>query len=182
MSEKPTTSDLPTKSASEYQTDPESKSEPPLFPPTKPGKKPNYGTNNTLELLEQIPSKVVEMKLDDVLTAVKDVDNLCDFGRCKTKTSLMGQNCDYCHKRFCFKHGLPEVHGCGEAAKKNERKQFLHPKPVKTIRQEEDLEKAKKKLQSKLKDMQVGRMQKTGGGGGADGASKSSGGRKKKAK
>lgn len=55
------------------------------------------------------------------------------------------------------------VHGCGEAAKKNERKQFLHPKPAKTIKQEEELDKAKKKLQAKLKDMQVGRMQKTGG-------------------
>lgn len=48
------------------------------------------------------------MKLDDVLTAVKDVDNLCDFSRCKAKTSLMGQDCEYCSKRFCFKHGLPE--------------------------------------------------------------------------
>lgn len=157
----------------------ENKTENTLFPPTKPGKKPNYGTNNTLELLEKIPSQVVEMKLDDVLTAVKDVDNLCDFTRCKTKTNLMGQNCDYCSKRFCFKHGLPEVHGCGEAAKKNERKLFLHPKPAKTIRQEEELEKAKKKLQAKLKDMQVGRMQKTGG---ADSSKGGSGGRKKKGK
>ncbi|KAM7346041.1 uncharacterized protein ACRADG_012062 [Cochliomyia hominivorax] len=161
----------------------ESKTEAPLFPPTKPGKKPNYGTNNTVELLEKIPSQVVEMKLDDVLTAVKDVDNLCDFARCKTKTNLMGQNCDYCQKRYCFKHGLPEIHGCGEAAKKNERKLFLHPKPAKTIKQEEELEKAKKKLHAKLKDMQVGRMQKTGGGEGAGGSGKGgSGGRKKKGK
>ncbi|XP_023302640.2 DNA-binding protein SMUBP-2 [Lucilia cuprina] len=184
MSEKPTTNDLPAKSSGVAdQTEPANKVEPPLFPPAKPGKKPNYGTNNTLELLDKIPSQVVEMKLDDVLTAVKDVDNLCDFARCKTKTSLMGQNCDYCRKRFCFKHGLPEVHGCGEAAKKTERKQFLHPKPAKTIKQEEELEKAKKKLQAKLKDMQVGRMQKTGGG--ADSSGKSgagSGGRKKKSK
>ncbi|XP_037818145.1 DNA-binding protein SMUBP-2 isoform X1 [Lucilia sericata] len=185
MSEKPTTNNLPAKSSGVAdQTEAANKTDPPLFPPAKPGKKPNYGTNNTLELLDKIPSQVVEMKLDDVLTAVKDVDNLCDFARCKTKTSLMGQNCDYCHKRFCFKHGLPEVHGCGEAAKKTERKQFLHPKPAKTIKQEEELEKAKKKLQAKLKDMQVGRMQKTGGGG-AESSGKSgagSGGRKKKSK
>ncbi|XP_061397942.1 DNA-binding protein SMUBP-2 [Musca vetustissima] len=182
MSEnKPKSEDVQQQSETTATNSLQSPTEPPLFPPAKPGKKPDYGTNNTLELLEKIPSKVVEMKLDDVLTAVKDVDNLCDYARCKAKTSLMGQNCDHCQKRYCFKHGLPEVHGCGEAAKKTERKQFLHPKPVKTVRQEEELEKAKKKLHSKLKDMQVGRMQKTGdlpqssrgGGGGA---------RKKKAK
>lgn len=158
----------------------------PLFPLID-GKKPDYGTNNTLELLERIPSQVVEMKLDDVLTAVKVVDNLCDYSRCKTKTSLMGQDCELCHKRFCFKHGLPEVHGCGEAAKKDERKKFLHPKPLKTVRQEAELAQAKKKLHSKLKDMQVNRMQKTGSsasgnGSNAGGSNGSSGSRKKKAK
>uniref|UniRef100_A0A1I8Q9H4 AN1-type domain-containing protein n=1 Tax=Stomoxys calcitrans TaxID=35570 RepID=A0A1I8Q9H4_STOCA len=151
-------------------------SESTLFPPSKPGKKPDYGTNNTLELLEKIPSKVVDMKLDDVLTAVKDVDNLCDYQRCKAKTSLIGQNCEHCAKRFCFKHALPEVHGCGEAVKRSERKQFMHPKPAKTVKHEEELDKAKKKLHAKLKDMQVGRMQKTGevpkGSGGGDGARK----------
>lgn len=77
----------------------------------------------------------------------------------------MGQDCHHCKKRFCFKHGLPEVHGCGEDIKREERKNFLHPKPVKTIRQEEDVKNAKKRLDAKLKDMQVGRMQKANGGG-----------------
>ncbi|XP_017865046.1 PREDICTED: DNA-binding protein SMUBP-2 [Drosophila arizonae] len=134
----------------------------PLFPPTKPGKPANYGTNNTLELLERIPSQVVDLKLDEVLTAVKTVDNLCDYPRCKTRTSLMGQDCEHCSKRFCFKHGLPEVHGCGEIKKREARKEFLHPKPLKTIRQEEEHKNAKKKLNEKLKNMQVARMQKTG--------------------
>ncbi|XP_033247492.1 DNA-binding protein SMUBP-2-like [Drosophila miranda] len=139
--------------------------ETPLFPPAKPGKRIDYGTNDTLELLERIPSQVVDLKLDDVLTAVKEVDNLCDYARCKTKTSLMGQDCPHCKKRFCFKHGLPEVHGCGEEIKRDERKKFLHPKPAKTVRHEEDVKNAKKRLDAKLKDMQVGRMQKATGGG-----------------
>ncbi|XP_034110037.1 DNA-binding protein SMUBP-2 [Drosophila sulfurigaster albostrigata] len=134
----------------------------PLFPPAKPGKAANYGTNNTLELLERIPSQIVDLKLDEVLTAVKTVDNLCDFARCKAKTSLMGQDCELCKKRFCFKHGLPEVHGCGMEKKREARKEFLNPKPIKTIRHEEELKNAKKKLNEKLKNMQVGRMQKTG--------------------
>ncbi|XP_017836772.1 DNA-binding protein SMUBP-2 [Drosophila busckii] len=134
--------------------------EDPLFPPPKPGKAPNYGTNNTLELLERIPSQMVDLKLNEVLTAVKTVDNLCDYPKCKTKTSLMGQDCELCKKRFCFKHGLPEVHGCGMEKKREERKNFLHPKPLKTVRHEEDLKNAKKKLNEKLKNMQVGRTQK----------------------
>lgn len=140
------------------------KSKAPLFPIEPGKKKPDYGTNDTLTLLEQIPSQVVEMKLDDVLTAVKVVDNLCDYQRCKEKTTLMGLDCAFCKKRFCFKHGLPEVHGCGEAVKQEERKNFMKPKPLKTVRQEQDLAKAKVKLNAKLKDMQVGRMQNTGGG------------------
>lgn len=132
--------------------------------PCENGKHPNYGTNDTLELLEKIPGELVDMKLDEVLVAVKTVDNLCDFKSCKTATSLMGLDCCHCKKRFCFKHGLPEVHGCGEAIKKDERQKFLHPKPAKTVRQEVDLAKAKVKLQTKLKDMQVCRMQKNVGG------------------
>ncbi|XP_055856631.1 DNA-binding protein SMUBP-2 [Episyrphus balteatus] len=158
------------------------KSKGPLFPIEPGKKKPDYGTNDTLTLLEQIPSQMVEMKLDDVLTAVKEVDNLCDYQRCKTKTNLMGQNCDHCKKRFCFKHGLPEVHGCGEAVKQEERKNFLKPKPLKTVRQEQDLAKAKVKLNAKLKDMQVGRMPKPSSGGSGGAAASSGGGKKKKAK
>lgn len=161
------------------------KSHNPLFPIEPGKKKPDYGTNDTRTLLEQIPSQIVELKLDDVLTAVKEVDNLCDYQRCKAKTTLMGQDCDHCKKRFCFKHGLPEVHGCGEAVKKEERKNFLKPKPLKTVRQEQDLAKAKVKLNAKLKDMQVSRMAKpsSAGGGGGGAASGSSGaGKKKKAK
>ncbi|CAD7012128.1 DNA-binding protein SMUBP-2 [Ceratitis capitata] len=153
-----------TDSATKSSSSSDAAQDAPLFP-IAPGKsRPNYGTNNTLELLERIPTEVVNLKLDDVLTAVKDVDNMCDYPRCKTKTKLMGQDCELCRKRFCFKHGLPEVHGCGEAVKREERVKFLHPKPAKTIREEADLAQAKKKLQSKLKDMQVGRMQKVNGG------------------
>lgn len=104
---------------------------------------------------------MVDLKLDEVLTAVKEVDNLCDYGRCKAKTTLIGETCGYCNKRFCFKHNLPEIHGCGEAAKSHTRKLFMNPKPAKTYRQEAELAKAKKRLQIKLQNMQAERTQKT---------------------
>ncbi|XP_037049600.1 DNA-binding protein SMUBP-2 [Bradysia coprophila] len=117
-------------------------------------------TNHTLEMLEQIPSNVVQEKLDDVLAAVKQLDSTCDYTRCKAKTALMFQDCALCKQRFCFKHGLPEVHGCGDAVKRQEREQFLHPTPLKTIRQEAELKKARDRMEQKLKDMSLSRKAK----------------------
>ncbi|KAJ6640780.1 DNA-binding protein SMUBP-2 [Pseudolycoriella hygida] len=114
-------------------------------------------TNHSLEMLEQIPTEVVQEKLDDVLAAVKQLDSTCDYARCKTKTALMFQNCTLCKQRFCFKHGLPEVHGCGDAVRRQEREEFLHPTPLKTLRHEAELKKARERMEQKLKDMNLAR-------------------------
>lgn len=85
---------------------------------SKPAKK----VNKTSEMLEPIPTAVLNKNLDDVLKTVRQLDNTCDFNRCPKKTSLIGQDCTLCKQRFCMKHQLPEVHGCGGAIKKTERK------------------------------------------------------------
>lgn len=72
---------------------------------SKPAKK----VNKTSEMLEKISSNTVNANLDDVLKTVRQLDNICDFGRCRTKTSLIGQDCTLCEQRFCLKHQLPEV-------------------------------------------------------------------------
>ncbi|XP_055706439.1 DNA-binding protein SMUBP-2 [Phlebotomus papatasi] len=117
-------------------------------------------TNDSGALVKEIPTNVVNENLSDVLDSVHILDTLCDYKRCKQKTSLMGQDCSYCQKRFCFKHGLPEVHGCGEAIKKDERKKFMHPVPEKTRREAEDLAKLRVKFKENLKDMQRQRLAK----------------------
>lgn len=114
--------------------------------------------------LDTLSNVKVEKDLENVLETVKTLDVLCAYTKCKMKTNLMGQNCEYCRERYCFKHGLPEIHGCGEAVRKDERKKFLHPEPAKTIRQREDLAKAKTRLHVKLKDMNISRKQKQPGG------------------
>ncbi|KAL5288786.1 hypothetical protein ACFFRR_009164 [Megaselia abdita] len=136
-----------------------------LFPTASGSKKPNYGTNSSAELIKNIPSDVVENNFDEVVKAIKTVDSTCDFEKCKTKTNLIGQDCNLCKKRFCFKHNLPEIHGCGNAIKKEERKNFLKPVPLKTIRAEEEHTKAKGRLDSKLKEMQETRLAKAPGAG-----------------
>lgn len=94
------------------------------------------------------------------MAAVKQLDSTCDYTKCRAKTTLIFQNCTLCKQRFCFKHGLPEVHGCGDAVKRQEREQFLRPIPLKTIRQEAELKKARERMEQKLKDMSLARKAK----------------------
>lgn len=111
-------------------------------------------------MLEPIPAPVVHDKLDDVLAAVRQLDTTCDQPKCKAKTGLMFMDCGHCKQRFCFKHGLPEVHGCGDAIKRQERDAFQHPVPQRTKQTAKELENAKEKLHQKLKDMNLSRKSK----------------------
>uniref|UniRef100_A0A1Q3FXL0 AN1-type domain-containing protein n=2 Tax=Culex tarsalis TaxID=7177 RepID=A0A1Q3FXL0_CULTA len=122
------------------------------------------------EILQPLPSGTVERNLDTVLDAVKTVDQTCDYKRCKQKTNMMGSNCTFCKQRFCFKHGLPEIHGCGEEVKRKEREEFLHPLPAKTVQAQEDLKKAHGRLEQKLKQMNLSRKAKPPTGGESSGA------------
>ena len=36
----------------------------------------------------------------------------CSFESCKKKVHLISFTCDYCNKKYCIKHRLPEVHNC----------------------------------------------------------------------
>uniref|UniRef100_A0A2M4C194 AN1-type domain-containing protein n=1 Tax=Anopheles marajoara TaxID=58244 RepID=A0A2M4C194_9DIPT len=132
------------------------------------------------ELLQPIGTDVVEKNLNTVLTAVKQVDQTCDFKGCKQKTNLVGSDCGYCKERFCFKHSLPEIHGCGEAAKRKEREQFLHPMTGKARNEQHEKQKAQTRLNQKLKQMSLERKQKpTGGGSSSSGTGTTRGGRKR---
>lgn len=119
-----------------------------------------YSTNDTTTLLEPIPAPVVEDNYVEVLKAVVEVDNMCDYSKCKTKVKLVGQTCDFCKKRFCFKHNLPEVHGCGEAIKTEERHKFMHPSVEKVLRKGQDHNKAQTRLAEKLNQMELARKPK----------------------
>lgn len=119
-----------------------------------------FNTNDTTEMLQPIPTKVVNERLDTVLDAVRQLDTTCDYARCRTKTSLMHMDCSHCQLRYCIKHGLPEVHGCGEAIKRQEQADFRHPVPHKTKQAEKDLNLARQKMEQKLKDLNLARKAK----------------------
>lgn len=121
--------------------------------------KPAKKINKTSEMLETISNATVNTKLDEVLKTVRQLDNTCDFGRCRTKTSLIGQDCTLCQQRFCMKHQLPEIHGCGGAIKKEQRTEFLKPRPTlpAALRRNEQKD-AHARLEQKLKEMSLARQ------------------------
>uniref|UniRef100_T1KDB9 AN1-type domain-containing protein n=2 Tax=Tetranychus urticae TaxID=32264 RepID=T1KDB9_TETUR len=68
----------------------------------------NFDLNNKLDKLEDF---------DEMLDLVKKMDSVCFFVRCKVKTATLGQQCQFCNKRFCISHSMPEIHGCGDAVR-----------------------------------------------------------------
>lgn len=122
--------------------------------------KPTKKTNKSSEMLQSMSNTSVNKKLDDVLQTVRQLDNTCDFARCKVKTSLIFQDCKLCDQRFCMKHQLPEVHGCGGAARKTERSEFLKPRtiPISAALRRNEQKDAHARLEQKLKDMSLARQ------------------------
>jgi predicted nucleic acid binding AN1-type Zn finger protein len=126
-----------------------------------------FSENKTVtSVINKISNEAIEEKLDDTLNKVKKSDDTCDFKGCKQKTNLMGQNCEHCKMRYCYKHILAEIHGsgftnCAELIKKKERDEFLHPKiDTRKVAQQVEHGKAKKSLEGKLKQMQLERKAK----------------------
>lgn len=117
--------------------------------------------NKTTEMLQTIPTAVVDNNLDNVLKTVTQLDNTCDYSRCRIKTSLIGQDCRLCKQRFCMKHQLPEVHGCAGAVKRTERNEFLRPRqtlPISAALRRNEQKDAHSRLEQKLKEMSLARQ------------------------
>lgn len=96
--------------------------------------------------------------LDTVLDKVKKIDNTCSFLKCRTKVADFSIHCKYCNNHFCTTHGLPEIHGCGEAVRRDERRKFEHPGGEKLSKEKHS--QAQTKLSMKLKQMQNERKSK----------------------
>ncbi|KAL3878418.1 hypothetical protein ACJMK2_030771 [Sinanodonta woodiana] len=68
---------------------------------------------NVVEKLEKIDKDDFEA----LIATVQTFDGSCCFRKCKTPTATLGYTCEFCQGRFCLSHHIPEVHGCGDAAK-----------------------------------------------------------------
>ena len=96
--------------------------------------------------------------LDAMLAEMSLMDSLCGFQGCRKNVNLLGLQCQFCHKRFCMEHTIPEVHGCADAAKKHAR-QVVKPRQAShsNVAKRAQLQ---KKLDSKLEQFSSGRRSK----------------------
>lgn len=65
--------------------------------------------------------KVDADDFDGLIAAAQKLDEVCGFKKCKVKVKTLGQNCEFCMRRFCLSHHIPEIHGCGDIAKSQAR-------------------------------------------------------------
>lgn len=70
---------------------------------------------------EKVRPEAAGDDLDSLLAKVTLEDSTCAYTVCKKKVNLLGLHCQFCRQKFCMKHGIPEVHGCAEEAKKYAR-------------------------------------------------------------
>ncbi|XP_046352610.1 DNA-binding protein SMUBP-2-like [Haliotis rufescens] len=61
--------------------------------------------------------KIDDDDFDSLIATVQKLDNRCCFTKCKQFTTTLGHTCDFCLRRFCLAHHIPEIHGCGADAK-----------------------------------------------------------------
>jgi ATP-dependent RNA/DNA helicase IGHMBP2 len=136
----------------------------------KPKQKPVVKPLPVLQTDRAKDSKV-DKKADDIdgiLSEFRQLDNVCNYATCKTGISLMGQHCNLCNRRFCLSHHLPEIHGCGDAIRRQARnvtlKQgFVAPGSLLVKPKAVDASKRahlQRKLDSKLEDMSTQRTGK----------------------
>lgn len=103
---------------------------------------------------QHLKSALNSSNIDEVLEKVKAVDLVCSYVNCKNRTLNFSVDCKFCGGRFCTTHGLPEIHGCGEAVRRSERKNMT--KSTNKVSQEKHSA-TQAKLSSKLKQMQLER-------------------------
>ncbi|CAH2001811.1 unnamed protein product [Acanthoscelides obtectus] len=115
-------------------------------------------TESKLKNKEQDIKKAVNSKnLDEVIQKVKAVDNSCSFEKCKARIELFAIECKFCDRRFCTSHGLPEIHGCGEAVRREEKRKMMHPNAKLN---QEMISQAHTRLNMKLKQLRMERKKK----------------------
>jgi len=60
--------------------------------------------------------------VDEILKELNITPNRCTL--CKRSTVILGRICPFCKLKFCVEHAMPELHGCGDAAKQQARAEF----------------------------------------------------------
>ena len=112
-------------------------------------------------------AKKKEEDIDKLLESFSAENTKCQGEGCKASVKTVFSACKFCKMRFCFSHGMPEIHGCGEAAKRMARQQISNdgklypgsgrPSNLPDARRKANLQ---AKLDKKLEEMESSRKSK----------------------
>lgn len=92
--------------------------------PARPNSKPQKTKGKT----KPSSAKHPEEDFDKLLASFTKLDTQCAFDGCKQSIRTLGQLCKCCERTYCLSHHIPEIHGCGEAAKLRARQLASKPK------------------------------------------------------
>ena len=93
----------------------------PQSAPIKKKKKPGSAQASKLDTAEDF---------DAMIAAFSKLDAECSYDGCKKSVRTVGQRCRCCDNMFCLSHHIPEVHGCGLAAKHQARQDACSSRPT----------------------------------------------------
>ena len=83
------------------------------------------GSGLSVKLKPQFSGALDDDDEDALLDALVASVGKCSAARCTKSTTTTGATCKLCRLRFCYEHGMPEVHGCGDAARGAARAAWL---------------------------------------------------------
>jgi len=89
---------------------------------------------------------------DSICDAFAAVNSKCNVKGCRGGSVILLQTCPLCRSVYCLGHRLPEVHGCGGAAKTQAKRDAQKPKKGTTLGAKQDRERAEKAFKTKLKE------------------------------
>jgi len=70
--------------------------------------------------------------------------NVCQFRACRDSVKTLGRICTFCNEKFCFSHIIPEIHGCGEAAKSKARADWMKQHQQSSVPKEKEVTKERR--------------------------------------
>ena len=119
---------------------------------------------------KELAKKVNSVDSDDIdalIATVQKMDKFCCFKKCKTSVQTLCNVCNFCQGRYCMSHHMPEIHGCGDAARAEARARIskdgvLYRGSGVPSKKSDEAKKAhlQKKLDNKLTEMSAKRKMK----------------------
>lgn len=99
----------------------------PKLQPTNHPQPSKVGAKTKKKKAKKVEGEAVPDDLDSLLAEVTLADSTCGHAGCRKRANLLGLWCQFCRRRFCMEHGIPEVHGCADEAKKHARSGKVKP-------------------------------------------------------